>query len=97
MYPLQALNLILEVPSYCFVTGYQIYLLSTMEHIMIIYVLFLALFQAAMACSSTLPNVQVVVKVNNDNPPLVSVFNVPLFDNDCFYQLPAKAVNTDGE
>jgi hypothetical protein len=64
---------------------------------MIIYILLLGLFEAAIACSSTLPNTQVVVRVNNDNPPLVQVFNVPLFDDDCFYQIPAKPVNTNGQ
>lgn len=64
---------------------------------MIVFLFFLGLIQAAMACSATLPNIQIVVRVNNDSPPLVQVFNVPLFDNDCSYQVPAKPVKTGGE
>ena len=64
---------------------------------MIIYFLLLGLLEAVIACSTTLPNIQVVVKVNNDNPPLIQVFNIPLFDDDCFYQIPAKPVNTNGK
>jgi hypothetical protein len=74
-----------------------IYLTPTVNRIMIIYFPLLGFFTAALACSTTLPNIQIVVKVNNDNPPLIQVFNIPLFDDDCFYQLPAKPVDTNGK
>jgi len=56
----------------------------------------LNLIGAVMACSSTLPNVQVLAQLNTASPPAFQAFNVPLFDDDCLYQVPAKPVMTDG-
>lgn len=49
-----------------------------------------------MACSLSLPNVQLLAQLAG-GPPTFQAFNVPLFDSgDCSYQVPAKAVETDG-